>query len=49
MIAVSRSFAAAGTALVGASIIATSAIAPVQVTVPRITDAAIQLQATVLA
>jgi len=48
VIAVSRSFAAAGTALVGASIIATSAIAPVQVTVPRITDAAIQLQATVL-
>lgn len=48
MIAVSRSFTAAGTALVGASIIATSAIAPVQVTVPRMTDAAIQLQATVL-
>lgn len=48
MIAISRSFTAAGTALVGASIIASSAVAPVQVTVPRMTDAAIQLQATVL-
>ena len=32
----------------GAGIIATSAITPVQVTVPRISDAAIQLQASVL-
>lgn len=48
MIALSRPFAAAGTALVGASIIATSAISPVQVTIPRISDAAIELQASVL-
>ena len=48
VIAISRPFTAAGTALIGASIIATSAIAPVQVTAPRMTDAAIQLQATVL-
>jgi hypothetical protein len=48
VIAVSRPFTAAGTALVGASIIATSAISPVQVTIPRISDAAIELQASVL-
>ena len=48
MIAVSRPFTAAGTALIGASIIATSAISPVQVTIPRISDAAIELQASVL-
>ena len=48
MIAVSRSFTAAGTALMGAGLIATSAVAPVQVTLPQMSDAAIQLQATVL-
>lgn len=49
MIAVSRSLTAAGTAaLMGASLVATSAIAPVQVTVPQFSDAAVSLQASVL-
>jgi len=49
VIAVSRSLTAAGTAaLMGASLIATSAIAPVQVTVPQFSDAAVSLQASVL-
>lgn len=49
MIAVSRSLTAAGTAaLMGASLVATSAIAPVQVTVPQFSDAAVSLHASVL-
>jgi len=49
VIAVSRSLTAAGTAaLMGAGLIATSAIAPVQVTVPQFSDAAVSLQASVL-
>jgi hypothetical protein len=49
VIAVSRSLTAAGTAaLMGASLIATSAIAPVQVAVPQFSDAAVSLQASVL-
>lgn len=43
-----RSLTAAGTALVGAGLIATSAIAPVQVSAPRLSDVAVQLQASVL-
>ena len=48
MIALSRSLTAAGTALMGASLIATSASAPVSVAVPPLSDAAISLQASVL-
>jgi hypothetical protein len=48
MIAASRSLPAAAATLMGASLIATSAIAPVEVAVPRLSDAAISLQASVL-
>lgn len=48
MIALSRSLTAAGTALMGAGLIATSASAPVEVAVPQLSDAAISLQASVL-
>jgi hypothetical protein len=48
VIAVSRSLTAAGTALLGAGMIATSAAAPVQFAVPRLSDATFQLQASVL-
>jgi hypothetical protein len=48
VIALSRSLTAAGTALMGASLIATSASAPVSVAVPPLSDAAISLQASVL-
>lgn len=48
MIAARRSLPAAAATLVGASLIATSAIAPVEVAVPRLSDAAVSLQASVL-
>ena len=48
MIAASRSLPAAAATLMGASLIATSAIAPVEVAVPRLSDAAVSLQASVL-
>jgi hypothetical protein len=48
VIAVSRSLTAVGTALLGAGMIAASAAAPVQLAVPRLSDATIQLQASVL-
>jgi hypothetical protein len=48
VIAASRSLPAAAATLMGASLIATSAIAPVEVAVPRLSDAAISLQASVL-
>lgn len=48
MIALSRSLTTAGTALMGASLIATSASAPIQAAAPQLSDAAISLQASVL-
>jgi hypothetical protein len=48
VIAARRSLPAAAATLVGASVIATSAIAPVEVAVPRLSDAAVSLQASVL-
>lgn len=48
MIAASRSLTAAGTALLGAGLIAASTIAPVHVATPRLSDVAVQLQASVL-
>lgn len=48
MIAARRSLPAAAATLMGASLIATSAIAPVEVAVPRLSDAAVSLQASVL-
>jgi hypothetical protein len=48
MIAASRSLSAAAATLMGASVIATSAIAPVEVPVPQLSDAAVSLQASVL-
>ena len=48
MIAARRSLPAAGATLMGASLIVTSVIAPVEVAVPRLSDAAVGLQASVL-
>ena len=48
MIAARRSLPAAATTLMGASLIVTSVIAPVEVAVPRLSDAAVGLQASVL-
>lgn len=48
MIAARRSLPAAAATLMGASLIATSVIAPVEVAVPRLSDAAVSLQASVL-
>jgi len=48
VIAANRSLPAAAATLMGASLIATSAIAPVEVAVPRLSDAAVSLQASVL-
>jgi hypothetical protein len=48
MIAASRSLSAAAATLMGASMIATSAIAPVEVPVPQLSDAAVSLQASVM-
>ena len=48
LIAASRSLSAAAATLMGASVIATSAIAPVEVPVPQLSDAAVSLQASVL-
>ena len=48
MIAARRSLPAAAATLMGASVIATSAIAPVEVAVPQLSDAAVSLQASVL-
>jgi len=48
MIAARRSLPAAAATLMGASVIATSAIAPVEVAVPQLSGAAVSLQASVL-
>ncbi len=48
MIAASRSLTAAGSALLGAGLIASSTITPVHVAAPRLSDVAVQLQASVL-
>ncbi len=48
MIAASRSLTAAGSALLGAGLIASSTVAPAHVAVPRLSDVAVQLQASVL-
>ncbi len=48
MIAASRSLTAAGSALLGAGLIASSTIAPMHVAAPRLSDVAVQLQASVL-
>jgi len=48
VIAASRSLTAAGSALLGAGLIASSTIAPTHVAAPRLSDVAVQLQASVL-
>ena len=48
MIAARRSLTVAGTALLGAGLIASSAITPVHVATPRLSDVAVQLQSSVL-
>lgn len=48
MIAARRSLTVAGTALLGAGLIATSAVTPVHVAAPRLSSVAVELQASVL-